>query len=89
MAFVRDCLDGFILAACMELLCINTFDEKPKREKLPDLLKLQPKKEQYDWIKQLSMEILTSFVFLAEGMVADTLYYMHIFRVIYRLESIR
>ncbi|XP_062601231.1 uncharacterized protein LOC134262924 [Saccostrea cucullata] len=66
MTFIRDCLDAFLLTACMEVLDIKSLDEKPKRTILPELLHLQSKEDQYDWIKELCFQILDTFVYIEE-----------------------
>lgn len=72
MTFIRDCLDAFLLTACMEVLDIKSLDEKPKRTILPDLLHLQSEEEQHDWIKELCFQILDSFIYIEEGMYQVT-----------------
>lgn len=72
MTFIRDCLDAFLLTACMEVLDIKSLDEKPKRTILPDLLHLQSEEEQHDLIKELCLQILDSFIYTEEGMYQVT-----------------
>jgi hypothetical protein len=67
MTFIKDCLDAFLLAACMDILAIETLEEKPKRTILPELLHIQSKEDQYNWIKELCFQILDSFVYIEEG----------------------
>lgn len=62
MTFVQDCLDAFILGACMDLLGIDNLDARPSRTKLPEFINLRPQQEQYEWIHDLSQQLLDVYV---------------------------
>lgn len=67
MTFVQDCLDAFILGACMDLLGIDNLDARPSRTKLPEFINLRPQQEQYEWIHDLSQQLLDVYVKVRNG----------------------
>ena len=66
-AFVDDCLDGYIVAACMELMNIESPNDAPVTWKPSPLLVHQSKELQYEWLKKLGNEILNQFIKIDKG----------------------
>lgn len=67
MNFVQDCLDGFILGACLDLFGMESLDDLPTTSQIPMFIELQTPEEQYAYIHKLASQLLNVYVKLNEG----------------------
>lgn len=59
-SFIDDCLDAYIVTACLHLLDLSDIDEISSRKQT--LFDILPKEEQYNFISQISKEILEKYI---------------------------
>lgn len=58
--FIDDCLDAYIVIACLHLLDLSDIDEISSRKQT--LFDILPKEEQYNFISQISKKILEKYI---------------------------
>lgn len=59
-SFIDDCLDAYIVTACLHLLDLSDIDEISSRKQT--LFDILPKEEQYNFILQIFKEILEKYI---------------------------
>lgn len=74
-------MDAYIVTACLHLLDLSDIDEIPHRKQA--LFDLLPKEEQFDFISQISKEILEKYIKVPNG---DFISYIFVVMVIHSIE---
>lgn len=64
-SFMDDCLDGYIVAACMHLLNLSDSNGEPRRKQ--PLFDVLPDEEKYRYISKIAREILEKYIKITEG----------------------
>lgn len=64
-SFIDDCLDAYIVTACLHLLDLSDIDEISSRKQT--LFDILTKEEQYNFISQISKEILEKYIKIPNG----------------------
>lgn len=60
-----DCLDSYIVAACMHLLELSDVDAEPiRKQQLFDIL---PQEEHYQFISNIAKDILEKYIKITDG----------------------
>lgn len=67
MNFVQECLDSFVLAACLHMFGMDSLDGVPVNVEIPHFLHLASIEEQYAWLKELVEQLFKTYIKLNEG----------------------
>ena len=64
-AFISDCLDAFIIGACLHLLELEDLQSMPRRKQV--LFDILPGDQKYSYINEIASDILKKYVNLGNG----------------------
>jgi len=60
-----DCLDAYLVEACMHLLDLDEIDAEPTRKQ--PLFDILPDEEQYKFISKIAKDILDKYIKIIDG----------------------
>nr|XP_034322383.1 uncharacterized protein LOC117688429 [Crassostrea gigas] len=71
MNFVQDCLDSFVLGACLHMFGMDSLDGVPVNVEIPHFLHLASIEEQYAWLKELGEQLFKTYIKLNEDSLTN------------------